>query len=87
MWEGQLLSKMYVFLQRGETALHVACSDGNVSIVEMLLNRGADIAIQNKVAVVCTSCEILHSMITTYMAAIIASVIALHFAIISEKNE
>lgn len=39
-------------LQRGFTALHVACKGGHVSIVELLLNRGADAAVQNTVVVV-----------------------------------
>lgn len=42
-------------LQFGDTALHWACKDGHLSIVELLLNRGPDAAVQNKVVVVRTS--------------------------------
>jgi len=40
------------YLQQGETALHLACIHDQANMVELLLKRGADIKIRDKVALI-----------------------------------
>ena len=45
---------MYIVLtQDGDTALLLACREGKVDVVKVLLQAGADMNIQNKVRNVC----------------------------------
>ncbi len=46
----------FVFLQDGNTALHlcVDCLNGDVEICEPLLQAGAEVLIKNKVPVICS---------------------------------
>ena len=35
------------FVQDGDTALHIACKEGHVNVIESLLSQGADMTIKN----------------------------------------
>lgn len=45
----QILNKLALCVQEGWTPLHVAVQGGRVDIIKLLISRGADITIQNKV--------------------------------------
>ena len=51
---------MHLTLQNGDTALMLASQAGNLECVEMLLDRGADINMQDKVSGVIIHC--VHAM-------------------------
>jgi len=40
---------LFLYLQLGDTPLHLACSNGHEKIVEMLVTAGADVKVKNKV--------------------------------------
>ena len=41
----------YLYLQQDETALHIACISNRADMVELLLKRGADMNIRDKVII------------------------------------
>ena len=42
-----LLLLIIYFVQDGDTALHIACKEGHVNVIESLLSQGADMTIKN----------------------------------------
>lgn len=52
----ELLNKQAVLdhvNNRGDTALHISSSYGNVNVVQLLLNSGANVCIQNNLGQTC----------------------------------
>ena len=45
-----LLHVYYIVLQEGDTPLHVAASNGNVAVIQILLKKGANASARNNVS-------------------------------------
>ena len=41
---------MHIYvIQNGETALHIACSEGHMEVIHLLLQNGSDVNLQDQV--------------------------------------
>ena len=61
----------FVSLQLGNTALHIACRDGLVEIVQLLCAHKADTALQNNQVCACVWTMIMHKITHSTVGAII----------------